>query len=30
MGAIGKVAIYDYELTPQQIQSHYDAMWHWA
>ncbi|WP_445500944.1 M10 family metallopeptidase C-terminal domain-containing protein [Microvirga sp. G4-2] len=30
MGAIGKVAIYDYELTPQQVQSHYDAMWHWA
>lgn len=26
-GAIGKVAIYDYELTPQQIQGHYDAMW---
>lgn len=30
MGAIGKVAVYDYELTPQQVQSHYDAMWHWA
>lgn len=27
-GAIGKVAIYDYELSPDQIQQHYDAMWH--
>jgi hypothetical protein len=26
-GAVGKVAIYDYELTPQQIQSHYETMW---
>jgi hypothetical protein len=27
-GAIGKVALYDYELSPDQIQRHYDAMWH--
>lgn len=27
MGAVGKVAVYDYELTPDQIQSHYEAMW---
>ncbi|KAB0264893.1 LamG domain-containing protein [Microvirga brassicacearum] len=26
-GAVGKMAIYDYELTPGQIQSHYEAMW---
>lgn len=27
-GAVGKVAIYNYELSPDQIQRHYDAMWH--
>lgn len=27
LGAIGKVAVYDYELTPDQILSHYNAMW---
>jgi hypothetical protein len=29
-GAVGKVALYDYELSPDQIQRHYDAMWHGA
>ncbi|WP_457091679.1 hypothetical protein [Microvirga sp. P5_D2] len=29
-GAIGKVALYDYELSPDQVQRHYDAMWHGA
>jgi hypothetical protein len=28
MGAVGKVAVYDHELTPTQIQSHYESMWH--
>ena len=27
LGAIGKVAVFDYELSPEQIQSHFAAMW---